>query len=96
MTDNITRVPQRSVTRGKDLALKTLEAARDPARRAVSDAEGDLRMARYQLENAERNLAVARRDRDDLEKAIEAVRAIPTASLQEYRKAAKGYLPPPA
>lgn|GEM_PF-6619789 len=75
--------------RGKDLALKSLEGARRPARDAVSKAENDLIVARYQLATAERNLAVARRDRDDLEKAILAVRAIPTLPLQDYRKEVK-------
>ncbi len=76
-------------TRGKDLPLKALESERTHARDAVYAAEEALRMARYKVEQAEKELAIRRRDRDDVERAIIAIRAMPTEPLVNYQREAR-------
>lgn len=76
-------------TRGKDKALSALEAALEDAKMDVSYLEGQVRQARYAMQNAEKALAISRRDVADLERSITTVREIPTLALSEFEKQAK-------
>ena len=82
-------VPLGPPPRGKDLPLKALEAVLDHAKDEVARAEGALRAAYSQAQAADRALALARRDAQDITRSIVAVRALETEPLAEYTKAVR-------
>ena len=72
--------------RRSDMPLQFLEVARGKALDQLRKAEGDLSFVRSQEQRALDLVASARRNLDDVERAIVAVKDLPLIPLSEYKK----------